>query len=169
MKNAVALTEIEERIYKALDDASRGLVGERSEEVWTRGLKEALYDLGAELGFSVWTRSVRGSHEWLWDMCWARCEGDDMRTFKGLAMACEIEWGSGSKQLEDFLKLVVAVAELKLYVCGVWVAKTEDIFTLLKDVCRACPQPPNSRYLIVGVPVIWEYKGEPLPYRAWTV
>ncbi len=79
---------------------------------WTEAVKEALRRLCDEVGnlrFQAKQKSRPDSAEWLLDALWWR-EGE------GCILAVESEWGDADAVINDFQKLVVCKAPLKLLV-----------------------------------------------------
>lgn len=164
------LFPIEREIYHTLNEQANSLYEkDASQAQRTKAFKEALFHLGeVKHNFQVWglKEKDRLKGEWLWDICWIRC-GKDWKDFRGVYLACEIEWVSGYEiLLEDFLKLTVANADFRLFICTVPATKTkyEAVFDRLM---AACPGSRGARYLVIGAPKNRPEEG--LPYRAWTL
>ena len=133
---------------------------------WTASFKEVLRKLGARLEQQVWGHGdgSKGEsldwqfHEWLFDVVWADRDGH-WNSFRGLRLACEIEWQRGeSPHLEDFLKLTVCRADLRLFVFGCKPDEMECRFDLFKGFEHAMP----GRYLAVAVQDGWHDLERPL-------
>lgn len=133
----------------------------------TRRVKNALRELGRQFGNEVWGSfpddTDKQNTEWLCDLCWTQCRDNNWRQMTSLALACEIEWESRRDCIiEDFLKLTVVEAELRLFVFTLKKQDRIGQFELLRDLC---PSSKNNRYLAVGCA-----QSPPLDieYRAWT-
>jgi hypothetical protein len=119
--------------------------------VWSQPFRGELQEIGHGLKpkCEVWGTGLRDWTEWLLDVCWGRYSGS---SFRGLAMACEIEWKPNPTEwLHDFHKLTVCKADLRLFVFGCRLKfdpKTD--FEVLVDASR---YDPGSRYLAIAVPV----------------
>lgn len=80
---------------------------------WTRAVKEALCRCGEERNFDVYTglrRPGKDTYEWLFDLVWHD------RTTGSVSLAVESEWGDEGDVLDDFSKLLVVKAPLKVMV-----------------------------------------------------
>ena len=88
----------------------------KSQTEWTAEFKKALYNLGKKK-YKVYPDANKFEGEWLFDLCWAD-EGKNWRTeFKGLKLACEIEWSRNIDDiLHDFQKLTVVNSEIRLMI-----------------------------------------------------
>lgn len=165
-------------IVEALTIAARKIrkANERGNSLWTRRFKEALRELGKESNFEVWGKDLHwpggrdgridgaNFHEWLFDLCWARCQGP-WNTFKGLAMACEIEWGTDQRSHDqDFSKLTVVEADLRLFVFGCKPREEESRFAHFQEASRYSP---GKAYLTLAVPDGWNKQEQLLPHESW--
>lgn len=169
--------EIVKRLNQRADELYRSdLPGDGP---WTRALKEVLRDIGQERGYQVWaSESSEGGfefHEWLFDVCWAKSD-DDWETFKGLAMACEIEWARNSKEkiLEDFMKLTVCDVPLRLFISACKrIPSAEGRAELVKErfilLKKTSAWSPGKSYLAMVLPDGGPFDEGVLPYCAhWT-
>jgi hypothetical protein len=88
-----------------------------SQREWTTAFKNTLYNLGKEHGYIVYPNKDKFEGQWLVDLCWA-IEGENwQKDFKGLKLACEIEWSRNMDNiLYDFQKLTVIDAEIRLMI-----------------------------------------------------
>lgn len=120
------------------------------DHIWTEEMKSLLKDIGNKYGYVVWGTGLDNS-EWLFDVCWIK-DGDQWMTeFSGLEMACEMEWGeSGEKHLEDFLKLTVCNANLRLFLFGCRKAKDcKGRFDLFR---QRSSYTKGQKYIAIGIP-----------------
>jgi len=169
------LLQIEREIVNAVEKASskcRKPENVSSNEFWTKEIKKELHCLGKRHGLITWGGEKHS--EWLWDICWADYEGEgrwdqgSYRTFKGVRMACEIEWNYGNQitnveLINDFLKLTVADVDYRVFIFAVHPKqKIDEIFNLLYSMC---PPSKGYRYLAIG---IYDVKKDNV-CRAWTV
>jgi|GEM_PF-5819255 hypothetical protein len=142
---------------------------------YTKAVKEELRALGRSKGYLVYPEKVGESgelkYQWLFDLVWleAKCEKDDFdwKTMRGVRLACESEWNdSDDSILWDFLKLTIAVADVRLFVYGMPKAKSKFDRTHPADLCkRVCPLSRGFRYLLIGFPY---QAGEAFRVDAWT-
>ena len=91
---------------------------------WTREVKTALCRWGVEQGFHAYAHSVkdrfrdlpkkkRPRYEWLFDVVCLTYRG---RYLDRVALVAECEWGGEDEIYDDFEKLLVARAEIRLMV-----------------------------------------------------
>jgi hypothetical protein len=164
------LFPVENEIYDELNARAKELYDRKApEREWTAEYKQALLRLGNRHGFQAWASGLPDGGEWLWDVCWVRCDRKEWwKSFRGVFLACEIEWNAAEEKLmEDFLKLTVAVADFRLFVCTLHPEKRERTFDPL---LAGCPGSRGARYLAIGVPIPGKCSpDDPLPYRAWTL
>jgi hypothetical protein len=161
------LYPIEREMLQSVSEICAGLYDENppSNKPWTKGVKDALAELARNHGFRSFYAGDPQSLEWLWDMTWLDV-GEAWRNFRGVYLACEIEWNAElGEHLHDFMKLVVAESKYRLFVCAVhgnpdWI---ERRFRELED---ASAEAPGKRYLVIGTPPA-KPEGA-LPFRAWT-
>jgi len=152
-------TNMERKVYEAINKAIKGKENDK-----TKVIKEALCDLGHELGYIVYSSSVgKADHgEWMYDLCWS-IEGDTWRDFRGLQLICEIELKTNIDEiLMDFQKLTIGLSNYRLFVF-MNDKKTEEILPILRrcaeaaDRCEEACRGPRRHYVLIGVPKV---KGE---------
>lgn len=146
-----------------------------SDGSWTLPFKEVLRDIGKHRKYQVWA-SPREKlkcdlHEWLFDLCWAESD-DPWTSFKGLRLACEIEWSrTRDGHLGDFCKLAVADADLRLFIfASKSYERAADDLKTIKDVSKNFPGVPGKRkrYVALAIPNDGPFK-KPLPMDHWEV
>lgn len=85
-------------------------------------MSEALARLGRDLGYKVCNsnRDIGDDSEWLYDMVWYKYrEGGEPQRLDRIPLVMECEWHvSISKLTEDFEKLLLANADLRVFVCN---------------------------------------------------
>lgn len=99
---------------------------EDSSKAWTQAIKISIGRLGQEYGFPVACSGYSGAQwgEWHYDLCWLDYQRnspddglhDEENHLLGLPLALECEWGNLSYVWEDFQKLLVSRALLKVMV-----------------------------------------------------
>ncbi len=77
---------------------------------WTQGVKTVLFKLARKLGCEVYCSGKGFSNELMLDVLW--CHGDSACT--GIALACKSEWNYADPVSEDFQRLLVVKAPLKV-------------------------------------------------------
>jgi hypothetical protein len=178
------LLPVEQDVCNELEKTAEELYKEKpfSNKVWTERFNERLYKLAGEYDLQAWGHDAgERCPEWLFDICWAKLgrkkddtsEYDWMR-FRGLFLACEIEWGySDGDLLVDFLKLSVVKADYRLFIFACHKPKeANEKFNLLM---RHCPGSDGARYLAIAVPdskhteLKSDNKSILLPRCAWTI
>lgn len=115
--------ELEQAVREALmefgvEALASGLDGTPN---WTLGVASCLADLGRKQGCKVCVSGLVGDdREWLYDMVWYKEFGekkDDIR-LKSVPFVMECEWSRSTYDIaEDFEKLLLANADLRLMVC----------------------------------------------------
>ena len=101
-------------IKALLDSLNEDLTPQKlATSVWTKEVKQRLFDLGKLNGFSPFA-TVPGCSEWLFDVTWIKNEGEFI---KDTVMLCESEWDLGKYSIDyDFTKLLLPKAELKVMI-----------------------------------------------------
>ncbi len=84
---------------------------------WTSIFKAELRKLGKDCNFKVYPDKDINNKEWLLDLCWSK-EGPNWKfEFKGIVLACEIEWERNLDEIiSDFQKLTVIDADIRLFI-----------------------------------------------------
>jgi len=135
-----------------------------SSSYWTHRVQGALSDVGKKEGLVVVPSRERGTDKfqasWLLDLVWLEAPPQsnehpfDWRSFRGLRMACTCAWGETETAiLENFLKLMVVVADLRVLVYTNRLIKTEAGMIHPADLCKkTCLLSRGFRFLLVGFP-----------------
>ncbi|MYI24622.1 MAG: hypothetical protein F4109_04230 [Gammaproteobacteria bacterium] len=89
---------------------------------WTQETLTALCKHGREHQFTPWANSrvaqqYRNGGEWLYDCCWLDYQDD---VLLAIPMAAECEWGSIDEIRDDFQKLLVSNAQVRVMICAAW-------------------------------------------------
>ena len=133
-------------IKKVLNCVHNGKCKKRSE--WTAEFKNALSVLG-ETNYTVYPNKKDG--EWLVDLCWS-IEGNDWKKdFRGIKLACEIEWDMNVDEIiYDFQKLTVLDADIRLFIFQ-YNSEEEYNNTIdaIESACKFTKQ-KDYTYLIAG-------------------
>ena len=110
------------QILKAIDEIEGQTDRQQwTDKEWTRKIKTALCEVGKGNGYSVCASSVdtvTDHGEWLYDVCWLDYDAVDGGWLRGMPMAAESEWGDMGAIEDDFSKLLVARASLRVMVCN---------------------------------------------------
>ena len=103
-----------DKIKESLQRVHQGTY--KGQPLWTNAFKNSLCELGERNNYKVYPNKKKES-QWLLDLCWAK-EGNNWQAdFKGLKLACEIEWSRKVDDiLYDFQKLTVIDSELRLMI-----------------------------------------------------
>lgn len=116
--NAVRL---ESAVRTALGDLAKtalntGLYGAPN---WTLKVVECMDMLGRGMNYKVSASGLFGEQEWLYDMVWYMTEGQDLNErLTSIPLVMECEWSTASGKIEeDFEKLLLANADLRVMVC----------------------------------------------------
>ena len=112
--------EIIHAVRDGLDNLQVGAA--ESNVVWTKAIKTELCRIGRSCKFRCKVgaharevpKSNRDYGEWLYDVTWLEYDGDGCVTDAHLVAECE--WGSGTDIDEDFQKLLLARATVRLMI-----------------------------------------------------
>ena len=115
----------------------------------TAGVLGSLVQYGNQLGyFTVGPDGAAGWPTWVCDVCWLALGAGG--ALDGVALVVESEWGSGGDHHDDFAKLMVVRAELRVMLC--LVADEAARLALAEDLHRIRfgfgAGAPDDRYLI---------------------
>ncbi len=144
--------------------------GNYRNEPWTREILKQLAELGRsqsrdENGAGIWvyasktgaeaeaSADVADAGEWLFDLCWLDYAGKDTwAQLRSVPLIAEIEWGNQGDIIDDFQKLVLARARLRLMVfAAASHAKVVELFDKLMDFADGFgDQEQSDRYLLCG-------------------
>ena len=86
---------------------------------WTAAIKTALCDLGRTFQYWVYAHAAeipeanRDGGEWLYDVTWLDYAGDDL---VNVPLVAECEWQGGHHMIDDFQKLLLSRADLRLMI-----------------------------------------------------
>ena len=96
---------------------------------WTKEIKTRLCKIGNDLGYytcaSQVDRKCVNQGEWLFDVAWLDWETKD-KNLKSVPLVAESEWGDLDHIRDDFQKLLVARADIRLMVCDTGWACRDD-------------------------------------------
>lgn len=156
-------------------------VGNSTRALKTTCLKSALLKLGKNNGYSVYTTVVeyldsklyneiteeveRDFSEWMVDLCWAKHKNGtkDWKNLESIELACEIELetSQGKKEeaiLEDFLKLTVMFAKIRLFIFQYANGK-DEAEKIIKKCESKCPK-TGFRYLFFAFHIDLDKRSE---------
>lgn len=126
-----------------------------SDREWTRRIKEELGAMGKHKGYYAYGLKGAPEHcddgEFMFDLCWLDYgQGDTW--LKRIPMAMECEWRSADDIDDDFLKLVVTRADLKVMIFGAQThAQFDEIVKRLRQWKEAFEAgSPNDEFLLCG-------------------
>ena len=121
----MSVDEMIHQILKAIDELEGEIDRDQwTDERWTRKIKSALCKVGKRNRYSVCASSVdtdKDHGEWLYDVCWLKYgenDGDEHVWLRCMPMAAECEWGNLGDIEDDFSKLLLARATLRVMVCN---------------------------------------------------
>jgi hypothetical protein len=91
---------------------------------WTNQIKRVLAEIGFRRGYSVWASGLNDldkgtgrmvNQEWLYDLVWIDYEGRGLdRKLRSIPLVAESEMGSWSEVVDDFEKLIICNADVKV-------------------------------------------------------
>ena len=128
-----------------------------SDKEWTRCVLTNIGRVGQQEGYFVYAgvrkdgRPVFNDGEWLFDLCWLDYS-DDNKWLIGAPLVLECEWGSRKNITDDFQKLLLARADLRVMVFSgrsnsETVETTECLKTFTKKLAETCS---DDHYLLCG-------------------
>ena len=116
--------EIMRKVQEHLNELE--VAKDESDEVWTKEVKTKLCKIGRRLGYSAYAKKnevdsrYRDGGEWLYDVTWLeyKCNGDPRRRFvlSTAPLVAECEWGNLGDIYDDFEKLLLARADVRLMI-----------------------------------------------------
>jgi|GEM_PF-7016795 len=108
-----------------------------------------VFPFGKSIGPSATGKSRGG--EWLYDLCWLEYVAPDSDVIVGMPLALESEWGNDTEILEDFQKLLVSRAALRVMIFGERNRSTECTKkTLCKQIESYRDGDVDDRYLLAA-------------------
>ena len=123
---------------------------------WTEKVLTILCKLGEGLGYTAWATGA--PKEWLYDVSWSNC--DACGRLISVPMVAECEWGNLGKIEEDFEKLLLARATVRVMVYDAWYAKnsykpSEVINKKLREHVRTFNGARGDTYLLIAY--VWDH------------
>ena len=114
--------EIVREVQKGLNNLK--VAKDETNKVWTRKVKTELCRIGQSLGCSVYASGVgkpyQSGGEWRYDVTWLEyeCKGDPWRrsVLSNAHLAAECEWGGPGEICDDFEKLLLARARVRVMI-----------------------------------------------------
>ena len=95
----------------------------KSNTVWTKAVKTKLCEIGqGRFGYRVYARTnevdeaYRDGGEWLYDVTWLEYKKSDLTELVDAPLVAECEWGGFAAIVEDFEKLLLARAGVRLMI-----------------------------------------------------
>ncbi|MBI4617199.1 MAG: hypothetical protein HY720_26535 [Planctomycetes bacterium] len=121
---------------------------------WTDHVKSAVVGLAREAGQRAYASGDCGAYgrEWLYDLSWLDYSPGEKRLSRTV-LVMESEWAWDKRERDrDFLKLLVARADLRVMVFPAQdAAKWQSTVDWFVDLIQACQQSqPGDRYLFAG-------------------
>lgn len=123
-------------------------------KVRTKVIKTALCETGNKLGYRVAASDVDNAKdtEWLFDVVWMTLAWEPSRQLKRIHLVVESEFGNAGDIVDDFEKLLVARADVRLMVFEKRnKSKVEEEFNRLQNEARQfCQSQPGDHYILAG-------------------
>ena len=116
--------------------------------VWTANVISGLKEVGVRKGYRVYgSKCESDGHEWVFDLCWLEYTDGWL---KSMPLALESEWHGWSNAQDDFQKLLIARAELKVFVFSARTVEkaTQDLRDLRRYVAEFKGPGPDGDYLL---------------------
>ncbi|MDE2812492.1 MAG: hypothetical protein OXM01_05685 [Gemmatimonadota bacterium] len=150
--------------FRVLEATMKQRGGDTKKE-WTRQVLTTLCVLGRREGFTTWASGVanncRDGGEWLWDCTWTKPDKFDW--LDSVPLAAECEWSGLSDVEEDFQKLLVARAAVRVmvYDAGLMGGRVAATTRMREWVGAYRDSEPHDTYLLVG----YEYDEEAVTWQ----
>ena len=152
MKRGKEIQQMKKVIKDALDRVALPLAakGMKDTSIWTAAALGAVTKAGNRLNFYTCAAAKQASYnsEWLFDACWLEYEGD---LFRRVVLVAECEWWAANpaEYEDDFAKLVVAKADLRLFICEVQnQEKADELVKWLRQYASGFNATWGDEYLI---------------------
>ncbi len=150
-----------DEVVAALNEVarSRRLRDEWRRGPWTRAVKEALCRWGLDRGYYVCANRVaddfrsepkkkRPRYEWLFDVTCLVYQGNYLT---GVPLVAECEWGNEAEIYDDFQKLLLARAEIRVMVFdAAQISSTDKFGKFEKAAKRFGMGQPGDTYLLAA-------------------
>ena len=113
--------ELEQRLNTLATQENAQENGEWGSQRWNREIKGVLVRLGAAYGYQTCTTGLPDGiesdwGEWLYDVVWLKATTDPKWTLHEVGLVAEIEWQGRDDAWEDYQKLHVAKADVRVMV-----------------------------------------------------
>ena len=162
--------EIVCKVVKSFRELESGLTGDEhtkwTNTMWTQEVLTTLCKSGKDLSFTTWAsgkvpKEFRNGGEWLYDVTWCKHASDEMLEsipvesipLESIPLVAECEWGNIELIQEDFEKLLVARARVRVMVCDSESARlpggTTAVVEKIREWVGAFHGDPGDTYLIV--------------------
>ena len=112
--------KLERRLNDLAEEASRsgGRFGKKKR---TRRVEQLLTKLGRDMGYKVAVKGEGcnwGNGEWMYDVVWADLIEDESlgELLRSIPLAAECEWGNTQEVWDDFQKLLIGRAEVRVMI-----------------------------------------------------
>ena len=135
---------IQQTIDRIRNDLNKlPLTVQHSNTDWTKGINTMLCELGRELGYQVGAKGLDfGYGEWLYDVTWLEYsrgyEPSLHNRLLDVHLVAECEWGNRPNIKNDFEKLLLARARLRLMIYdGSYNPDSEIMAKTLEDYIRS--------------------------------
>ena len=155
-----------ESITKSLDELNQRLLPQHvSNNIWTKAVKQDLYDLGNNLGFSAFA-TVPNCSEWLYDITWLQNNSDGQVT-DSIAVF-ESEWDLGKYSIDyDFQKLLLARSDIKVMIFNQKGGGQKDkILESFIDQIKAFRKSSNGEIYLFSC---WSWETQEFEHKVYTV
>ncbi len=157
-----ATDQIVKELQRCLQRIAKDYAGSHSDEVWTKAIKVGLTDLGKKQEFAVCASGVNDKAHWgefVYDLCWLQYmdyyptrAGYEPRDYLlRVPLAMESEWGNKGLISDDFEKILMARADLRVMIFQDGKHSVDDITTHLRTYIRRFrPRRVADRCLFCG-------------------
>ena len=128
----IDIDEVISAIQNGLNKINDQLTNNEDTKEWTRQVLTEIGDLGEDHGCEVYTSVRKFKYGgWLYDLCWVQYSPKPEQYLIRMPLVLESEWGSWKDVCNDFEKLLLARAGLRVMVYGYDEDKKDG-----KNVCQ---------------------------------
>ena len=143
---------LEKRLNNLAEEASRR-GGQFDKTERTRRVEQLLTKLGKDMGYRVAVKGEGcdwGKSEWMNDVVWADLNEDEL--IRSIPLAAECEWGTKQDVWDDFQKLLVGRAKVRVMIFSAnsWDKASSLVEELNRQIERFVSSQKGDRYLFAS-------------------
>lgn len=160
-KSIDTLHQIERDVLLSIADILKCNYSNIDPTFWTKTVTSAICNLSSKHSSQYYASGIDDIHgEWLWDITWSKEAPKPYKNhakinFQGLLLICEIEWWGPNQIFSDFQKLLVGIADYKIFITEYFSGNFAKNWDSIVNNCRQSLeliQPDGSNYLLIALP-----------------